>query len=366
MTQHRSTLIFLVFAAWLAPGSVTATPATTDAPAGTATPSGSDDENTRAHAMYRHALELFRAQHHQESRKVLLQLWEIRKTYDVASALAKTEMKLGLYRDAANHLQFCLDNFAPVSGKKVLDTIKQMMAESKAHVGTLRVKTNRDGAEVRVDGHAVGVSPLKSPIHVDPGQHEVMVSGGGDKTTEPVEIAAGSELEVDVPLERPVHPAHDPGAAVPLVTVQRVTAPMAPVAPPPAPPPSATRAPRSIVPVIVGGAVFVAGLGTGIGFLLAANSKRDEATALMDQNGRYGCYGIGSTSCTDQKNAWQAQDLDRNLSTAGFVVAGAALLAVPIYWYWPRHRGSDTSSSAIRVRGSVDAQSRGLLIAGEF
>jgi len=138
--------------------------------------------------------------------------------------------------------------------------------------------------------------------------------------------------------------------------------------PPPAPLAPTEQAHRSIVPVIIGGAVFAIGVGAGIGFRLASNSKYDDAKALVAKNGAYGCYGVSSTDCATQKTAWQSKDRDRNLSTAGFIVAGAALLAVPIYWYWPRSNGSSrfTSASTIRLRGSIGSQESSVWLSGEF
>jgi hypothetical protein len=63
------------------------------------TTTADSDENTRAQALYRQALAVFKEQKYEESRKLLLQLWTFRQTADVASALAKTELKLQLYRE---------------------------------------------------------------------------------------------------------------------------------------------------------------------------------------------------------------------------------------------------------------------------
>jgi len=326
-----------------------------------ATPASTDDENARAQSMYRQALAVFKSQNFEEARKILLQLWSFRKTYDVASALAKTELKLELYRDAANHLQFCLDNFAPVSSKKTLDTIKEMLTEAVVHVGTLRVKTNLDGAEIQIDGRAVGASPLKSPLYVDPGQHEVTVMLAGDKETEPIEVAAGKDLAVDIPLghkaaKAPTTPSPAGTSVAPIKT--------SPPAPTPYVPSEEPK--RSVAPLIVGGAVFAAGLGTGIGFLLASNSKQDDAKALAAQNGVYGCYSTASVDCTNQKNAWESKDRDRNISTASFILAGAAAIAVPIYWFWPRNGSSSSSTSEVRLQSAISHQETRVWLSGAF
>jgi hypothetical protein len=122
------------------------------------------------------------------------------------------------------------------------------------------------------------------------------------------------------------------------------------------------------VPVVIGGAVFAVGVGTGIVFRMAANSKYDDARSLSSKNGLYGCYGFSSSDCGSQKSAWESKDRDRNISTAGFIIAGAALLAVPIYWYWPRSGGNSPSAttSAIQLQSSIGSREAKLWLSAEF
>jgi hypothetical protein len=327
---------------------------------------GSDD-NERARALYREALAAHKAQHYEEARKMLLQVWAIRQTYDVASALAQPEMKLKLYRDAATHLQFCLDNFAPVSSKQKLQTIKEMMAEAKAQVGTLHIKTNREGAEVQVDGRAIGVSPLKAPVYVEPGQHEVTLVQGNDRANEPIEVEAGKDINVEVPLETKASPPAPSGPAAAASTPPTNANPSSPP-PVPAVPPEEPH--RSIVPVIIGGAVFAVGLGTGIGLRLAASSKHNTVDTLNTRVGPGGCVNASASQqdCASLLSAAQSYDRYVNWSTASFAVAGTALVAASIYWLWPRSSAGNesTKAGALRINGSIGSKSTSLMVAGDF
>ena len=39
--------------------------------------------------------------------------WALQKSYDIAGNLGNVELKLGMHRDAAEHLAFALDDFPP-------------------------------------------------------------------------------------------------------------------------------------------------------------------------------------------------------------------------------------------------------------
>jgi PEGA domain len=72
---------------------------------------------------------------------------------------------------------------------------------SPAATGTLNVSTNPSGAEVRVDGQAVGVTPLT--VALKPGPHNVELRGGGDPRSLPVTITAGTQMTQYIELPAP-------------------------------------------------------------------------------------------------------------------------------------------------------------------
>jgi hypothetical protein len=264
-----------------------------------------------------------------------------------------------MYRDAAEHFEYCLRNFPPTGSKKLLQAIQESSNEAKLHIGQVRVVTNRDGAEVRVDGRIVGTSPLASVVFVDPGSHTLDVRAGANAASSTFEVVAGGTYEANVPVE----------------TTQSAATSAAPVTahnPEPLPPaPIVDRHDeRSIVPVVVGGVVFAAGVATALGFHFAANSERDKLQSYRDKYGPSGCInGAASASeCATQWNTAKSEDRDRNLSTAGLVLAGTALIGTSLYWFWPRDTSTATrrTHEPIQVTGNVQSKGLGIWVTGGF
>jgi hypothetical protein len=317
-----------------------------------------DDANTQVRSLFREAYTAYNAHNYQESRDLLQRAWAIRPTYDVASALAQSEMKLQLYREAASHLQACLDTLAPSASEQTFEAIKQAFAEAKAHVGALRVSTD-DGVSIKVDGQVVGTAPLQSPVFVDPGSHEVVFSQGSDNATKTVQVEAGADALVEGRVEHVAPPE-----------------PVAPVAPAVKPPPVvAVPAPTGyerrdhLYPAIIGGASLAVGLGMAIGFRMAADANDSHADELRQRVGPNGCAAgmPPNPDCAELMDTAKSKDRNRDWSTAGIVLSVMTLAAVPVYWYWPRiSRTGATDTGGVRVSGAVGTNFSGVAVAGGF
>ena len=317
-----------------------------------------DAANSRVRALFRQAYAAYNARNYQESRDRLLEAWAIRPTYDVASALAQSELKLQLYRDATTHLQACLDTFAPSASEQTLEAIKQAYAEAKAHVGTLRITTG-DGATVSMDGRPVGVAPLTSPVYAEPGAHELEFKQGKDSSKKSIQVNSGADLNIDAPLEHTL--TQTPATPAPRAVKSRT--PVVDSAS------NVAQRDRFLVPAIIDGALFAVGVTMAIGFHLAANADDSHAEDLRQRVGPNGCAaGMPSNpDCAELLDTARSKDSHRNLSTAGIVLSVASLAAVPVVWLWPRansQRGAETSR--LRLGGSVNSSYSGLALTGSF
>ena len=104
------------------------------------------------------------------------------------------------------------------------------------------------------------------------------------------------------------------------------------------------------MPAVVGGSLALVGVGLGRGYRLAASSKQDDVNALREETGSDGCATANPPgACDDLKSAADGVDMRRNVSTAGFVVAGAALVGTAVYWLWPRSKREATASQQRRL-----------------
>jgi hypothetical protein len=82
------------------------------------------------------------------------------------------------------------------------------LAAIKPLVAALQIKVNEDGADVTVDGEAVGTSPLKGNVPVDLGKHVVAVKKAGfDPFEQALDMPGGTEAAVAVTLKAQRHVA---------------------------------------------------------------------------------------------------------------------------------------------------------------
>jgi hypothetical protein len=303
----------------------------------TSPPEPSADEYARARSLYKQAAESFEASQYSEARRLLLEAWALRQSYDVAASLGDTEIKLGLFAEAAEHLSFSVRNFPPLENEQALSNVRRQLEVARREVASIVVSVSEPGAEIRIDQRQVGTSPLSGPAFVAPGRHTVEARKGVATASATVVGEASGESSVLLRLDS--------------------TKPSAPKDEEPAP--------RSVVPLIVGGAVFAVGMTAGIAFKLSANSHEDDANALRDRLGPGGCVGEAGSSpeCAALRSNVDSANTMNGLSTAGFVVAGVALVATPVSWLlWPRPK----SATVARVSGIVTPELALITASGRF
>jgi tetratricopeptide (TPR) repeat protein len=293
----------------------------------------SPDDNTRLRALFRDGVKAFEQGKNEEAVRILREAWAIRQTYDVAACLAQAEIQLKRYRDAAEHLQFGLNHFAPVESEQTLEQMRAAFADVKTRVATLQIKVNRAEAAIQIDDRALGVSPLTVPQFSDAGVHTIQASSNGETASVVINVQAGSEYPVE--LRFTTAATKQPAAAnVP-----------------------STEDKRSLVPVVVAGTAAVIGTAGLIGFSLAASADAETLAHLKDKNGTSGCAdGTASAAdCGAQLDAARSHDTHKNLAVASAIVGGVGLVAIPIYWFWPRagHTAESAHGNGFRMRGAV-------------
>jgi hypothetical protein len=232
--------------------------------------------------------------------------WALRQTYDIAASLAVVEAALNKHRDAAEHFQFALDNFPPMTAADKRQQLEQGLAESRKKVGELTIDVAA-GAEVEVNGRMVGVAPLKGPVFVEPGQTTVTCKkkdfGEGQALVQ-VNIGEAKDVKVEI----------------------RITT-------------GGEEAEKPIWPTIVLSVVGAAGIGAGIGLTVVAFQKNSEAEDLA------GTCGLGPDCVTQGDDLIGEANTFVGVGGAMFGLGGAALLGVLIYNLVPAD--STTEKAAI-------------------
>ncbi|WP_437486508.1 PEGA domain-containing protein [Sorangium sp. So ce1014] len=319
----------------------------------------SADAAARADASYRRGLRLYSDGKYVEAESELQSAWELNPTFDVAYNLGNTKYQLKKHREAAQYLSHALRHWPLMkAAAKLKPTAEKRLAESRAQVGALVVTASVVGAEVVVDGKAVGKAPLEGEVFVEPGEHRVEVRlEGYAPASETVKVAKGgtavaalalppakSEAQEAAPGAKPVEGGSASGAAA--------GAPVAgmPPAEPAYPGPEPQK--RSWVPVIALGAASAVGLGLGIGMTVASNNAsadgRTQADAILKAGG--GCPDAPlaySQACSDLRTTASRVDTFARAATVAYTASGVLAIAAVTYALWPR--SGTKASGELRV-----------------
>ena len=319
------------------------------------------DENSPLRTLYKKAQAAFEAGYFEQARGLFLQAYGIQPRAEVALGLGQSEFELKRYRDCAEHLDFAIHNLGPNVSEAVFAQAKKALAEAKTRVAVLHVATQRAGAEILVDGKAVGTTPLGLPLYIEPGAHEIAARLGQNGITRPVSMQAGQESSINLPFAARGSVDESPWSS---------GAPRAASHDEPSrPSTSELSQPRSLIPVIIGGAAVLAAATTAIVFRIDSDSQFDDADALRTKLARTGCSSSPvSGDCAALMTASQNGDRSRNWSTAAMVIATGALLGTVAYWYWPTSstKTSASTSKQVRLSAGITLESSGIFVSGNF
>jgi hypothetical protein len=311
---------------------------------------------TTSQAQYRKAYKAMEQGQWSDAKSLLLDLWSKAQTYDVAESLSHVEFHARNYAASARYMSFAIDNTPPQDSPRNLEARRSKLAEAKAHVGTVHVSVAQPAVDVIVDGESVGVSPLRSPVFLDPGRHMIGArSANGDLEPKPLEVVAGAtyQVELDVPLSSS-------------------TAPAVTTSPPPTtvpPPPSQMERDRyTWVPVYVTGGLALVALGVGTGFALDAKSAKSSGeTKLAEAKRQFGDVepcGVGGSSatCSELNSLQDRRSRSKTIATVSFVMGGVfAAAAVGSYVLW-----APKGAASSRMSAWVGGQGGGLQFQGSF
>ena len=177
---------------------------------------------------------------------------------------------------------------------EVTDSIKKL----KARVATLLITANVEGAEIQVDDHPAGTTPLQKPMLVSAGRRKITGSKQGlTPVLKVLDLAGGDAVTVPLAFE---------------VTPPRVDTP-------PPPPPPAAGIPTGIwVGVGVTGALTAGAIITGI---LAAR-RHGDYERLLDS------YPVKKSAIDDAAASTQRLSVTSDVMLGSAVVAGAVTLIV--------------------------------------
>jgi hypothetical protein len=120
--------------------------------------------------------------------------------------MAICQKELHRYARMRALLEQYLRDGAQVATAESQSAAQDALAAIKPLVAALQIKVNEDGADVSVDGEAVGSTPLKANVPVDLGKHVVSVKKiGFDPFEQSLDMPGGTEATVNVTLKAQRH-----------------------------------------------------------------------------------------------------------------------------------------------------------------
>lgn len=300
----------------------------------------------------------------------------------IACNLGNVELLLGKTRDAAEHLSFCIANFAATGDPALLEKARKVIGDAKKQVAELTVRVNVKDAVVIVDGREIGRAPLEGAIFVEPGSRNVEAQlTGYEPARLVVQASKGSAQTVEITLTANKVPptptpimSSTPAAPAPLAGGGGVDeSNRGAAAPPPVFAPE--DAPKSVPLIVAGLTLGAVGLGMGIGSTVAAAGERSDAESqrgeVLAREPR-GCAAspAAGTPCGDLADALSANDTFRGLSVVGFAVGGAALVGTIVYLLLPSSATplptTGATGGGIRVAPVFDGSMGGLMVHRRF
>jgi hypothetical protein len=311
-------------------------------------------EREQARHLHDEAIQYGKRGEYRKAKASLAAAWSLIKTWEIAVNLGNAEMRLGQYRDAAEHLSWGIrdgirkvgETHAPLAKSKTL------LAESVAHIGQVKLLADEPGAAIFVDEEVVGKSPLGDPLFLDPGEHVITARPANPERASlklEVRVQPGDALERYLRFSTGSVSATSAGESA---ETPRSSEPA---------PRGTVLEPRNIVPISLGGLTAISA-GVALAFTIKASAANGAATDWALRTG--GNCDAPSPACTALADAHERRnDANRiaNVAWVGAGVFGVATLATALFW--PKASASSTGS-ALRVAPRADM--RGVVLMGTF
>lgn len=133
----------------------------------------SEDERARARSLFEQGIESAHSGDHAAAVEAFAESYAL-------FPHPGTLMNLGLYQDGQGllveaHLSFTelLNRFGSVLSDEARERARERLRHLEERLSLVEVEVTSDGAQVSVDGDAVGTTPLERPLVLVPGTHEL-------------------------------------------------------------------------------------------------------------------------------------------------------------------------------------------------
>lgn len=297
---------------------------------------------------------------YEASRVAFAQAYALEPLAELLINLGHSELKTGRYVEGSRHIAKALRDAEIGLGER--RAAERALKTAEPYVARVKIAVNTDGATIVIDGEDVGTSPMIYIWYLEPGEHRIRASKEGFRHDEQtIGISRGQAKAVNLTLA----PAN---ASRKIVT-------------PGAPPKSldssldagvSDSGDRSVVPLVVGGAVGVVGIAAGVVFTLDSKSKREDRDVQLDalQNtasaNACGQNTGNAVECDEIKDLDSKSRTSQTIGIVGFAAGGAAILGgVALYFLLPPS-GDSGSEARMRFTPVIGTETAGLNFSGNF
>jgi hypothetical protein len=261
--------------------------------------------------------------------------WERTPHPAIAANMAATEIKLGQYLQAANHLKYAL-NLLPLVQIEKRGAVEEQLDQLRERLVAVSLSANLDGVEIWIDDERIGRTPVADEVLLEPGHHSIRAEYAGAAQVKALDLAAGAHIDLAFDLgsaERQSQKLQPASASSPRVSDQ----------------PSSVKS-HTRTWVLIGGAAATAlSLGVAVAMRVQSDHEQADATTLsaqinsVSQNPALatseGCSGREQAEACDLlARSTHAARRDRNISTGAFLAAGGfglATVATLLLWRSP-------------------------------
>ena len=156
-------------------------------------------------------------------------LVEMQRAYDLSGSaallfdLGQIQYQLQEYPGALTSFRkYLASNKGDIAPARI-DEVQKDIERLKARIGSLRISSNRPGAQILVDDVVVGTTPLAEPVLVGSGRHKIVATADG-QTTPPklVDVAGAESIDVSLSLaESGAAPSVNPVSSLPAPAEKR-------------------------------------------------------------------------------------------------------------------------------------------------
>lgn len=174
-------------------------------------PAQTSEQVAEAERLFNEGLDAVRANDFQKALELFRQSRHLNPTVPIVTFnIALCHRRLGDAPQAVRELfRFLEEGGAdlPQAGRA-----RELVGELSSSVGAVRIRIADRGANVLMDGEAVGLSPIDQVVYVAPGTHRVEVRWAGipDPDYRQADVPAGLDPPVEVTCARPEEPIEPP------------------------------------------------------------------------------------------------------------------------------------------------------------